>query len=151
MDVFKIKDLTPDMRRELFVNEAFATEELQFMKPLEETELAALKDELAQTAIKRSMLEDEMATVMEDYKARIKPLKEKFAETLDAIKLKAVDALGTVYLMQDFDNQMIHYVSEDGTVINSRRMKPEERQTRFRIESANVERSTFGETRVANG
>jgi hypothetical protein len=136
MDVYEIKNLDAKTRQEVLITEAFATEEMQFMKPLEESELAALKDELAQTAIKRSMLEDEMANVMEDFKARIKPLKEKFAETLEAIKVKAVDALGTVYLMQDFDNQMIHYVSEDGTVINSRRMKPEERQTRLQIEKA---------------
>lgn len=136
MDVYQIKNLPSQQRNEVLINEAFGTEQMQFMKPLDETELAALKDELAQTAIKRALLEDEMATVIEDYKSRIKPLKEKFAETLDAIKHKAVDAVGTVYLMQDFDNQMIHYVSEDGTVINSRRMKPEERQTRFQIDRA---------------
>lgn len=136
MDVFKLKLLPPEQRSEVFATEAFATEEMQFMKPLEDTELAALKDELAQTAIKRAMLEDEMAEVIEDFKARIKPLKEKFSETLEGIKHKAVEALGTVYLMQDFDNQMIHYVAPDGTVINSRRMKPEERQTRFQIDRA---------------
>jgi hypothetical protein len=136
MDVYKLKSLDPKQRQEILVTEAFSTEEMQFMKPLEESELTALKDELAQTAIKRGMLEDEMADTIEDFKARIKPLKEKFIETLDAIKVKAVDALGTVYLMQDFDNQMIHYIAEDGSVINSRRMKPEERQTRFQIEKA---------------
>jgi hypothetical protein len=134
MDVYKIKDLQPHERQEVLIGEAMSTEQMQFMKPLDETELAALKDELAQTAIKRSIMEDEMAEVIEDYKARIKPLKEKFVETLNAIKHKAVDALGTVYLMQDFENQMMHYVSEDGTVINSRRMKPEERQTRMSAE-----------------
>jgi hypothetical protein len=134
MDIFKLKELTPESRRELFVSEAFGTEELSFMKPLEDSELNALKDELAQTAIKRNMLEDEMAAMVEDYKARIKPLKEKFSETLEAIKNKSVETLGTVYLLQDFDNQMMHYVAEDGTVINSRRMKPDERQTQFRIE-----------------
>ena len=136
MDIYKIKDMTPEARREWFLNESFGTEEMRYMKPLDETELAALKDELAQTAIKRKSLEEEMTAVVEDYKARIKPLKEKFAETLDAIHHKAVDAMGTVWLWQDFDNQMMVYFGEDGTVINMRRMKPEERQTRFQIERA---------------
>jgi hypothetical protein len=59
------------------------------------------------------------------------PLRSKISECLNAIKNKAIEITGNVYKMDDHEHQMIHFVDPLGNVLSSRRMLPEEKQTRI--------------------
>jgi hypothetical protein len=132
MDIYKLKTLSPEDRL-MVLNEAVAVEENRYVKPLSNDEMTIMKDEFTQTAIQKAMIDDEFAQVKSDFKARIEPLNTKISECLYALKHKAVEIKGKVYMLADYDNKMMHTVDAEGNVINSRLMKPEERQHRLEL------------------
>lgn len=131
MDIYKLKELSQEDRQIVFQSEAISVEELGYTKPLSEEELTLKREELANAAILKAMIQDEFAEVKAQYKERISPLSEVVKESIQAIKNKSVEVMGKVYKFADYENQMIHVVDPLGNVLNSRRMLPEERQ--FRI------------------
>lgn len=133
MDIYKLKDLSEEDRQSVLQGESIAIEEHGYMKPLSTEELAIKKDELANAAILKAIIEDELAEIKAQYKDKIEPLRITVGECIDAIKNKAVEVHGKVYKLADYENQMIHVVDPLGNVLNSRRMLPEERQ--FRIQT----------------
>lgn len=108
------------------------------MQPLTQDELSIKKDDLANAAILKAVIEDELAEIKKQYKDKIEPLRQKVSEAIEAIKNKSVEIKGKVYKLADYENQMIHFVDPLGNVLNSRRMLPEERQ--FRIDT-NVQKA----------
>lgn len=136
MDIYRLKDLSEEERQGVLQGEALTIEEHGYMKPLTNEEISLKKDDLANAAILKAIIEDELAEIKASYKDKIEPLRETISEAIDAIKNKAVEVHGKVYKLADFDNQMIHVVDPFGNVLSSRRMLPEERQ--FRIQSKAV-------------
>ena len=128
MNIFEIKSMGESERADFL--DAYSTEvkDLTYMKPLSTEELNIKREDLAQAAMQKSVLLDELAELKKQYKDRIDPLSHQFSENLKAIKTKAIEVTGTTYKIPDYDNQAIHYVAIDGTVVNSRPMLPEERQ-----------------------
>jgi hypothetical protein len=135
MDIFKLKDLSEEDRQSVLQGESLTVEEHAYMKPLTQDELSIKKDELANAAILKAVIEDELAQIKAQYKDKIEPLREIVNKSIEAIKNKAIEVKGNVYKLADYDNQMIHMVDPLGNVLSSRRMLPEERQ--FRISTIN--------------
>lgn len=121
----------------VFSTEAFATEDRLYMRPLEQSELDKAKDELSGVAIQMNALDEELEAFKEAWKLRMKPAKSAFVELRTLIKNKAVQSTGTLYLIKNWDDQMIEYYDETGIMVQSRRMTPEERQTGIRITQDN--------------
>lgn len=135
--MLKLTELSEEDRQNVFSTEAFATEDRLYMRPLEQSELEKSKDELSDIAIKMNELDEELERFKEDWKLRMKPLKQRFVATRTDLKNKAVQATGTLYLIKNWDDQMIEYYDESGIMVQSRRMTPEERQTGIRISQDN--------------
>lgn len=135
MDIDRLKSLSELDRKAVLESEAIAVEEGKYTKPLTADEILYYKDELAENSINQAIILDELTSVKETYKERLKPLKEKISEALQAIKFKSIEKEGRLYKMADFDEQMIHKIDELGNVIHSRKMLPEERQ--FRLQAIN--------------
>lgn len=133
MDIERLKTLSDDERKSVLESEAIAIEEGKYNKPLTPDEILYYKDELAEHTINQAIILDEYAQVKEEYKERLKPIKDKISTALQAIKFKQIECDGRLYKLSDFDDQMIHKVDELGNVIHSRKMLPEERQ--FRIQA----------------
>lgn len=131
MDIYRIKDLSAEDRASVLQGEALTISEQAYMKPLSPDELNVFKDDLANAAILKAVIEDELNEIKLQYKAKIEPLRLRVSEAIDAIKNKAVEVKGDVYKMADHDNNMIHHVDPLGNVLSSRRMLPEERQLRI--------------------
>lgn len=132
MDIYRLKDLPPDERQLVLENESIGEEEQGYMRPLSDTELAEMKTEFSSAAIDKAVIEEEFKQLKDQYKAKLKPYSEMLVQTMSAIKNRAIWTTGKVFKLPDYDNKMIHIVNADGVVINSRMMKPEERQ--FRIQ-----------------
>lgn len=133
MDIERLKNLPPQDLKSVLESEAIAVEEGKYEKPLTAYEMAFYKDELAVHSINQAIILDEFADVKDEYKEKLKPIKEKISEALQAIKFKSVQKEGRLYKLADFEDQMIHKVDELGNIIHSRKMLPEERQ--FRIQA----------------
>ncbi len=134
MNFLKIHELSAEERDTLLQGEALSVEEQAYMRPLSKDELDIKKDELANAAILKAVIEDELAQVKEDYKLKIAPLRDIVTKSLEALKNKSEQVKGKVYKMADYENQMVHFVDPLGYVLSSRRMLPEERQ--FTISSS---------------
>jgi hypothetical protein len=133
MEIERLKTLTNEDRKSVLESEAIAIEEGKYEKPLTPDEMLYYKDELAQSSINQAVILDEFAEIKEEYKERLKPIKEKISEAIQAIKYKSIQKEGRLYKLADFEDQMIHKVDELGNIIHSRKMLPEERQ--FRIQA----------------
>lgn len=133
MDIEKLKTLSDEDRKSVLESEAIAIEDGKYEKPLTADEMLYYKDELAVHSINQAVILDEFAEIKESFKEKLKPIKEKISESIQAIKYKSVQKEGRLYKLADFDDQMIHKVDSLGNVIHSRKMLPEERQ--FRIQA----------------
>lgn len=128
MNVHRIKDLTEDERKTVLDGECFSVEESSYMKPLSDQELIEYRAEFSQVSIEISVIQDELKEIKENFKKRLEPLVTKVSSHLAAIKARGLWTKGRVYLMPDHENRVMHIVSSEGIVIDSRMMKPEERQ-----------------------
>ncbi len=128
MNIYELKKLSEQDRKDFFDSYSTETKDQTYMRPLVKEELDIKYDELAQAAMKKSILEDELKEIKMEHKAMIDPVIKQFSERLREIKQRAVEVTGPAHKIPDYDNQMIHFIAIDGTVINSRPMLTEERQ-----------------------
>lgn len=131
MDIYKLKDLSSEERQTVFLGEAVKAEEQQYMKPLTPDELHVRREEMANDSILLNGYEAELKEIKDEYKLKMNPVEKRRDEALEAIRLKAIPITGKVFMLADHDNKMIHSVTEDGSVLGSRPMLPEERQYRI--------------------
>lgn len=128
MDIYKLKDLSHSDRMNVLESENTGMEDQTYIKPLTDQEASILKDELVQNFITKGFMDDEFSEMKAEYKEKVDPIKEAISEAIASLKTKTTTQSGKVYKLADFENKMIHFVDVAGNVINSRMMKPEERQ-----------------------
>ena len=133
MNYERLKDLSPDDRKTLLEGDAIEVTEGKYVKQLTSEELAFYKDKLADRSIQQATILDELQIIKDDFKARLDPVKADIRMALQAVKFKAIEAVGRQYKLADHDEKMIYYADELGQIISSRRMLPEERQYRMSL------------------
>jgi hypothetical protein len=131
MNPYALKDLTHEERQSVFLGEAVSGEEQQYMKTLTPEELAIKREEMTNATILHDELDAEFKKLKDAHKEKVAPILLKRKESLAAIRMRAVPIIGKVWLLADHDNKMMHSVTDDGTVLGSRPMLPEERQYRI--------------------
>lgn len=129
MNIYDLKKMSPEDRRLVLESENFKVLEEDYLRPLEEEEMSILKSELAQSMVQKGFIDNEFKEVKAGFKARLKPLEREIGTAIMMLTSRQMNENGKVYMLQDFDNNLMHTVTPDGTVLNSRPLKPEERQT----------------------
>lgn len=124
----RLKSLSNEDRKLVLQSEAIAIIEGKYVKPLGMEELAYYKDMLAEKSILQATILDELKDVKDTFKARLEPVAQEIKRSLSAVKFKQIECDGLLYRMADYDEKMIHQVDENGNIISSRQMLPEERQ-----------------------
>lgn len=135
MDIYRLKDLSPEERQTVFQGEAVKVEEQSYLKPLTPEELHIRREEMANDSILLNEYESELKEIKDQFKLKMNPIEKRRDEALEAIRLKSISITGKVFMLADHDNKMIHSITEDGSVLGSRPMLPEERQ--YRINTLN--------------
>lgn len=131
MDIYKLKGLPSDERATILEGEANSAEEQTFMMPLTDEEMSIVKDDLAKNCIAKGFIDEEYRQAKEMFKARLEPINDIISESIGKLKNRAKSVTGTIYNIPDFENKMMHSVDSEGNVLNSRPLKPEERQYRI--------------------
>lgn len=131
MDIYKLKDLSPEERQTVFQGEAVSAEEQVYMKTLTPEELHIKREEMSNASILLDQLQADFKEVKDAHKQEVAPVALKRKLSLEAIRLKAIPIQGKVWLVADHDNKMMHSVTDEGYVLSSRPMLPEERQYRI--------------------
>lgn len=103
-------------------------EQTTYQKSLSAEELAARREDLADNCIKLNKFEDELKEVKDDFKIKMDPLKSANKTLLTEIKTKQTEVDGTLFHMANHDDGMMETYDNEGYLISSRRLRPEERQ-----------------------
>lgn len=108
--------------------DASKVEQTTYQKVLSPDELAARREDLADTCIKLNTLEDELKEIKDGYTAKMKPLKEANKTRLTEIKTKQTTIDGTLYHIANTEESMMETYDGEGALVSTRRLRPEEKQ-----------------------
>jgi hypothetical protein len=124
-------DADPAERLHMLREQAESTEDGKYYRPLSDEELDEKRELLADNSIRLSELGDELKTTTSIIKSKMTPLKKGNETLLTEIKTRQEQCDGTLYNMHDHASRMVITYNEKGEFIKSRRMRPDERQTRM--------------------
>lgn len=121
-------ELSQKERLMIMQENAAKIEQTTYQKSLSAEELAARREDLADNCIKLNKFEDELKEVKDDFKIKMDPLKSANKTLLTEIKTKQTEVDGTLFHMANHDDGMMETYDNEGYLISSRRLRPEERQ-----------------------
>jgi hypothetical protein len=121
-------EATQKERLMILQENAAKVEQTAYQKNLSPDELAARREDLADNCIKLNALDDELKEIKDDFKLKIDPLKAKNKTLLTEIKTKQTTIDGTLFHMANHEEGMMETYDQDGLLIGSRRLRPEEKQ-----------------------
>lgn len=111
-------------------------EKQTFMRKLMDPEYEKVVQDFARVATDIKVLEEEFKAVKDDFKDRLKPLQQQFQYHLSVVRTHQIQVTEEVYLIADHESGMMETYSKDGELILSRRLTPEEKQTRMSLHKA---------------
>jgi signal recognition particle GTPase len=117
------------MRAEILRNSCYKVLENEFYtRKLEEEEVAEAKTELFERDVELESIEEELKELKASYSKKMKDLYARRSELIKTIQFESVSQRGTVFLMDDQQSGIMGIYDVNGFLINSRPMKPDERQ-----------------------
>lgn len=117
------------MRAEILRNSCYKVLENEFYtRKLEEEEVAEAKTELFEKDVEIESIEEELKELKSSYSKKMKDLYARRSELIKTIQFESVSQRGTVFLMDDQQSGIMGTYDVNGFLINSRPMKPDERQ-----------------------
>lgn len=122
-------DASPRERKQLLEDNCDSKEKKTYSREFTPQRLEAMKDDLSQTVIKISDLETEKKAVVDEFKGKLKPLKEDQTRLTENIKRRAEYVTEDCYKMIDHEASMVGFYNAEGKLIESRPIRPEEKQT----------------------
>jgi len=125
------QDVPEEKRAQMLSDNADSIEEIGYMKQFTDEEILSMKDDLAEVSININEIDIEKKEVAAEFKHKLEPLTDQKKEILTKIKNKAEFVKEECYKFTDFDNQMVTYYNNLGQVVESRRMRPDERQLKI--------------------
>lgn len=123
------QDLPPEKRIQILEDNAYKVEEGKYSKKLNEDELNLKREALTDNYIQLNDLEDQKKAFVDTIKLQQKPLIDENKELLQEVKTGVTIQDGILYLHDDQEAGMMHIYNELGEWIDSRRLRPDERQT----------------------
>lgn len=108
---------------------AYAIEEGKYFKKLSAEEIEQKREIFTENVIQISDLNDKKKELINEIKNEIKPLSVENKSLMESIRTKQEEVEGKIYLVDDQENGMMHSYDEMGELINSRRLRPNEKQT----------------------
>ncbi len=128
-----IKGLNPNELKEFLHSNAASIEEGTYFKNFNEEERAVTQGEFSDLSLKLLRKEQELDEIKAKFKAEIKPMKQQQTELLSQISHNGEHLEGKLYLFDNQETGMMESYNEYGELISTRRLRPEERQLRLKI------------------
>ena len=122
-------EATAKERLMILQENAAKVEQTTYQKSLTQDELAIRHEDLAKNCIKLSSIDDEKKEVAADFKAKTDPLNIANKTLLTEIKTKQTTVDGTLYHIANHDDGFMETYDNEGMLISTRRLRPEEKQT----------------------
>ena len=125
------QNVPEEEREQMLRDNADSSEEIGYMKPFTEEEILSMMDDLAEISIEINDIEIEKKATASEFKHKLEPLTDQKKETLKSIKNKAKFVKELCYKMIDQDEQMVTYYNSIGEIVESRRIRPDEKQLKI--------------------
>ena len=126
MEKLLLQDQGLKERLETLENSADKIEEFSYTKPFTPDQILVFKDDLSTAMIELNVFEDELKDVKDEFKAKMKPLKEQTRSLLTNIKNKAEFVSAKCYIM--IEGNEAGYYNADGILVYQRPLLPGEKQ-----------------------
>jgi hypothetical protein len=125
------QDRTEEERIELLRGEAAKTTTDRVRRYYSEDEKAQIKDFVTEESGDLMEKEEAFAEVRSQHNKHVKGKRSEIMTALKTIRKGYSEADEEIFLMADYENDMMHIYDKRGVYISSRRMLPEERQTKI--------------------
>lgn len=123
------KDIQDEERRRRFLEDnAHGVEKKSYMKPYTPEELQGHKENLANVLVEINELENELQTVKDIYKEKLKPLKEACQKLVQNIKAKAELVTEDCFRFTDDEERTTAFYNSEGDCIEERPATADELQ-----------------------
>lgn len=126
MEKFLLQNQNAKERMETLENSADKIEEFSYTKPFTPEQISVFKDDLSTGMIELNAFEDELKIVKDEFKAKMKPLKEHTRSLLTNIKNKSEFVSEKCYIM--IEGNEAGYYNADGILVYQRPLLPGEAQ-----------------------
>lgn len=120
---------------------AYSVKEEGYTKILNEVEITQRREELSDICIEINDIEEEKKEVVSTFKERLKLPKEDRSALLASIKHKSEFKRGHLYYVDDQENGFMYIFDTKGECIESRKLKPNEKQGKIKMLNADKKAS----------
>lgn len=124
-------DASPEQRLQMLKDHCDSMEETKYFKDLTPDELDVKRETFVDNSITLSTLEDELNAYKESYKNQMKPLKDNNKALQTQIKMRKENIEGVLFHIADQAVGIMETYDEFGEFVSSRRLRPDEKQTKL--------------------
>ena len=114
------KDIALEERAQFLEDNCDAVEDVTYSRAFSPEELALKREQLTDSSIKIADIEEEKKAVMDEFKERLKPLKETNGEAIKALRDKSQTVTEKCYKFIDEETKMVGFYNKEGNLVNSR-------------------------------
>ena len=118
----------PEQRKRFLKDNADSVVEKTYMKPFTPEQLQGCKEDLANTAIEISDIESEAKAIADDFKQKLKPLKERRNSMIESIRAKAELVTEVCYCFVNQEERTTYFYNAEGDCIEARPCTADELQ-----------------------
>lgn len=129
MDDRILQNHTAAERSQILRDTSEGIEELTYFEEAPAEVIEHARIEVSNDMIKLGVFEDQLKEFKREHKLKTTPLKETVKTNLEIIATGGKQVTKEVFILRDDENQMLGFYSEDGKLVQSRKMLPHERQT----------------------
>lgn len=124
-------DVPPENRLRMLMDNCDSRDETKYMKDLSQEELDVKRETLTTNYININDLDEELAIIKASFKERTEPLKQENKTLLAQVKTRKEEVKGVIFNFADHEEGMMNTFDEGGDLIQSRRLRPDERQAKL--------------------
>lgn len=103
-------------------------ESYTYSKHLSELELQDLRENYTEKQIEIMKHDEALQAAKDAHKAATKLLKNEASANIRSLRLKAIEVEEEVWRMPNHESGFMEYVNDQGEVVGTRRLKPDEKQ-----------------------
>jgi len=106
-------------------------ENIGFTREFTQEEMEAMKDNLADVSIELNDLQIEKKELVKEINLKMKPKDQQRKNLLESIRKRSEYVNEDCFKFVDHEANVVGYYNSEGSLVSTRRIKPEERQTKM--------------------